>query len=160
MTDVVVLLDLEETLIDIWGDGNFLDVGLDRTKKFLDELILDGGIRPRLGLMSWAVYNTRDKEEFNRRFRPTIEERLGMKFAEEYILTAPDWALECGPDDENELYNEIPSKEEVLLRLANSRYFMNTQVFLIDDRVSHRCRIECPEWGSSVTFLNINKMED
>jgi len=158
MTDVVVLLDLEETLIDIWDEGNFLDVGLDRTKKFLDELVLDGGVRPRLGLMSWAVYNTLDKEEFNRRFRPTIEERLGMKFAEELILTEPNWALRCGRIDEDE--DAQPRKEEVLFWLANSRYFMNTQVFLIDDRVSHRCRIECPEWGSSVTFLNINKMED
>jgi len=154
MTDVVVLLDLEETLIDIWHEGNFLDVGLDRTKKFLDELVLDGGVRPRLGLMSWAIYNTRDKEAFDRRFRPTIEERLGVKFAEEHILTAPDWVLMCG------LVDEGARKEEVLFWLANSRHFMNTQVFLIDDRVPHRCRIECPEWGSSVTFLNINKMED
>lgn len=164
MTDVVVFVDLEETLVDVWHEGNFLEVGLRRTRKLLDDLMLDSGVKPQLGLMSWAVWDSKDLVDFNRRFRGVLESELRTKFAMEHTLSMDDWSHLVLTETKKRLSRQdmfdMFGKEEVLSRLVRSKHFLNTKVFLVDDRVSHNLHVECPEFASSVTFLNVNEMSD
>lgn len=115
---MIVLLDLEETLIEEWGPHPRLL--LDRISCIRDHL----GAHPNadLGLMSWAIWKEDDLEKFHARLRPSLEEALGRRFGIRWTLSLEGWARELTratgkilPMDE--LF-DIFGKEEVFLALA------------------------------------------
>lgn len=70
MSNQIVFLDLEETIIDSWANGILVNAG--RIKKWLDKNHL-GGIH----IWSFAIYDDKDQHEF---------ETSGMKTSIEHVL--------------------------------------------------------------------------
>lgn len=72
----IVWLDLEETLIDQWGQFNLLDDRIAKIKKFLKN------IQPeQLGIWSFAIWNEQDIIKFNTNgIREQLEQELEYKF--------------------------------------------------------------------------------
>lgn len=161
--ETIVFLDLEETVIDTWHEGNFLEVGLSRTRKFLNRLKKDG-FDVKIGLMSWAVWNEEDKLKFNKVFREVLEAELDHKFDDKMVWSMDDWAGQifkaCGKKISRQDIFDLFGKEEILFRLCRDHHWANTRLFLVDDRVSHGMSVVCHENNCHVFFLNINDMSD
>ena len=160
-----VFLDLEETLLDTWQDGNLLEVGLHRTRELLKR-VRSTDNRVRVGLMSWAVWDQKDKDDFNSRFRPFLEAELRTNFDDRLVWSMDNWAervFKFGKKklDRQDLFDMF-QKEEVLFKLARCAdpEFRNTAVFLVDDRVSHGLIVRVPEHECSVQLLNVNQLAD
>lgn len=165
MNAPLVFLDLEETLVDNWNDGNLLEVGLHRTREFLKELKEVGAPPAVVGLMSWAVWNSDDKVDFDKRFRPFLEAELRVKFDPQFFWSMDDWCTELLKHAKKKLDRadlfDMFGKEEVLMRLARCHpAFRDREVFLVDDRVNHELVCHVPQTGCLVTLLNVNEMRD
>lgn len=66
-----VFLDLEETIIDSWQSGLLVNVQV--LREFLEKNNVT-----EIGIFSFAVYNDRDLEIFNRDHKPFIEKALNV----------------------------------------------------------------------------------
>lgn len=160
----IVLLDLEGTLIDEWAFRNFLQHNMQKIK---DSGIFDSeGQTVRLGIMSWAVCDTSDAKIFKEDLLPTIEEFFGLKLDPKLPLTMDEYAddifagrkLKLSREDLYDMFR----KEEVLLTLARTYAdFKDSEVWLIDDALSHGLTIHVPERNCTVALLDIDrKLED
>ena len=139
--DVIVFLDLEETLIDNWWVGrNLLLDKIEKVKRYIDHQAFGLKRNVKVGLMSWAVHDKKDRQIFVEELQPHIEKLLGMDFDNSYILTMDDWSLLVfqltGLRTSREDLFEICKKEEILFMLIRkSTFFKNMSVMLIDDAV-------------------------
>lgn len=161
----LVFLDLEETLIDNWEEMNLNLRGLRRTKAFLNELMMDSGMRPTVGLMSWAVWDARDLSVFETKLRPFLEAELGFKFDNAFLWSMDEWCKQLFVSSRKKLERsdlfDIFGKEETLFRMSRfHQLFANREVFLVDDTVSHWLQVEVPKNGCIVTLLNVLEMDD
>lgn len=168
----MVFLDLEETVIDNWQDGNLLLANIDCIEEFINgrDKTFGGVVAPgaplvnmRLGLMSWAVWDAKDKAEFNSRFRPHLEHLLKRKFDDEIVWSMADWSRELckfsnkliSKDDMFDMFGKV----EVLFSLARKHSeFKGNRVFLIDDAVEHFLTQKSLDHQSVVEIRNINTM--
>lgn len=169
-----VFLDLEETIIDTWQDGNILGHGVDRICEFIngkDKWFQNNTIlapatpllNMKLGLMSWAVWDHKDKEAFNTRFRPHLEQLLDCKFDDRFVLSMDDWAQlifrHFNKKFSRQDLFDIFSKPEVLFALARTNPdFHKSTVFLIDDAYEHLMTFKSPRNKCHVEIRNINNM--
>jgi len=88
-----IFLDLEETVIDDWFSGIFLNHKIDIIKskiekfsiEFQKEIAQDKNIN--LILFSAAVCNQEDLEKFNKDFKGELENKLGFNFKSEFIFS-------------------------------------------------------------------------
>lgn len=154
---MIVFLDLEETLIDNWENGWLLPTNIATIKKAI------GPANPKLGLMSWAVWDDKDKAKFNSDLRPELEEALGMAFDDEFVWSMDDWAKQLlefrGKKISREDLFDIFGKEEVLFMVARCHPKMRHQnVILIDDVVEHNLALVAKANNCLVTILNIDCM--
>lgn len=160
-----VFLDLEETLIDNWYDFNLLPDLCAKVDRYIHgkAFYSDPTTLPRLhvGLMSWAVYDDRDKQMFMN-VKHHIEEKIGYKFDDNFVWSMDDWAklvyMHRGLKLDRADMFELFSKREVLMALANHEVFFNSFVTLIDDRVEHQFLIQSRANRCSITLNNIKDM--
>lgn len=156
----IVFLDLEQTVIGTWNQAEHLEVGIEGCRLFIQMIEnLEGHVQ--VGLMSWACWNASDKEHFNTRMRPQLEEALGYKFTDRFIWSMDDWCQEVfkhhrlfpSREDLFDLYK----KEDVLCALVRSGHpqFLQKQVYLVDDTVQHMMSLHSPANRSRATFVNI-----
>lgn len=151
-----VFLDLEETLVDDWNSGLFMPRHMDCVKEFLAN-------RPgaRVGLMSWAVWDERDKERFRKEFQPDLERNLNCTF--ELVWSMDDWAEELFKHSKKRLSRDdlfdMFGKHEVLFMLCRTHpLFRGEDVFLVDDAVEHNLSVKSVANLSLLTFLNVNAL--
>jgi CRP-like cAMP-binding protein len=90
MSDLSLLLDLEGTVIESWGRRRWLQKHLDAIRDFADQHCRDRTIS--CGLMSWAVMDDSDIQEFNRHLRRSLEESLDMQFRDEMVRSMEGWS--------------------------------------------------------------------
>lgn len=132
---MIVFLDLEETLIDNWENGWLL---LRKIKAIRD---LCAPFDAKVGLMSWAVWDEKDKAKFNSELRPELEKALGMKFSDEFVWSMDDWAKQLlvfhgKKDFLVRICLTFFGKEEVLFMLSRCHpAFKGHTVILFDDTV-------------------------
>ena len=149
----IVLLDLEETVIDSWEKRNALPENLDKIRRFLKS-------NDRLGLMSWAVWDTKDKNDFQQNLQLGIEQALEHSFEKELIFSMHDFSdvilkkkrKWVSRDDMFDLFG----KEECLLQMLRLEQFNDWDIYLIDDCVDHNLTFSRNH--QCIRFLNINKM--
>ena len=67
-----VFIDLEQTIIDSWSSGELINVS--PIRRFLQARNIQD-----VSIFSFAIYNEKDKQDFDTRLRPSIEEALGVK---------------------------------------------------------------------------------
>lgn len=171
-----VFLDLEDTVIKEWSSNpTFLIENLRKIDVFLNgrdiHFKASNYTSPatpmqnlKLGLMSWAVWNSDDKEMFNQELRPVLELNLKRKFDEDLIWSMDDWAnelLKCsGKKLSREDLFDIFGKPEMLTNLARKHErFRNSTIFLIDDAYEHQMTFRSPANRCHVEFQNIYKMD-
>ena len=85
---MLILLDLEETVIEDWSNMTLMPRECMAIRSFLRTCHPGATI----GLMSWAVWNDRDKALFNKHLRDELEAVLEVKFSDEWLLSMDDWA--------------------------------------------------------------------
>lgn len=154
---MLVFLDLEETVIDNWENGWLLPAKIAIIKEMLSE------VTPTIGLMSWAVWDDKDKEKFNETLRPELENALGFKFDDRFLWSMNDWADQLfkfhGKVFSRQDLFDCFGKHEVLFMVSRCHpEFKGKRVALFDDTVEH-----CLNWNSqnnqcSVVMQNINEL--
>jgi hypothetical protein len=161
----ITLLDLEGTVIKSWEDPTWISVGENVRKYVTGEWLGPPGEGlARLGLMSWAVYNDRDKAIFNKSIRPWLEERINKKFDDDLILSMDDWAdrvfeaTNCKVSREDMF--DVCKKEDVLFKLRKHPMFHHTCTFLLDDAVDKHLYIECLDNKSKFLIRNVVSLFD
>lgn len=153
---MLVFLDLEETLLDEWNSGLFLPRKLDCVRDFLKD-----NPGSTVGLMSWAVWDDRDKARFEKEFRADLERNLECTF--ELVWSMDDWANEVFAHFNKKLSRQdlfdMFSKPEVLFALGRTHpLFHNQTVVLVDDAVEHKLTMTSPKNNCTVTLLNVDDM--
>lgn len=153
----ILLLDLEGTLIDDWSTRRLLIQNMRKIKE-------SGIITPntRVGLMSWAIWDSRDKQTAQNTLIGLIQQVLEVVIDPMLPMSMSDYAadiLKCRKllTSKEDMYDMF-KKEEVLLSLArfDSR-FVDVEVILIDDRVEHNMSIQIPSRNTVVRIIDIEK---
>ena len=153
----LVLLDLEETVMDNWFNGLFLPTRVEKMKEHEAFQSLT-----ELGLMSWAVHDMSDKDEFNRRFKDDLEHMLEHEF--KFVFDMRQWALEVmrcsGLHVEVKEMFDTFKKQDVLFTLARNpnSFLSNKNVTLFDDMVEHNLVVDVPSNNCRVTLVNVKEL--
>lgn len=153
----ILFLDLEETLIDDWSTGVLLTKNITAIQDFIHSFPCN----PVIGLMSWAVWDERDKLTFNKKFRPVIEDALGWKFDDRFLWSMDDWCNQLfkasGKDISRDDLFDIFGKEEVLFMMSRRhKNFKGASVALIDDAVEHNLKWHSKTNDCSVIIKRID----
>lgn len=156
---MLVFLDLEETLVDDWNSQLLLTANVRVVRSFLSTLPPS----TKVGLMSWAVWDERDKALFNKDLRPFLEAELNVQFSDEFVWSMDDWAQEVFNSTGMKLSREdlfdVFGKHEVLFKLSrHSSKFEGERVFLVDDVAEHKLEWSVPHNKCSATMLNVKEM--
>lgn len=158
-TQNLVFLDLEETLIDSWDEGNTLLFNVEKVKSLLTNV---GASTVTLGLMSWAVWDSKDKFTFNEKFRKPLEDALGFQFDTNFVWSMEDWQHEASKATGKFLTKEdlfdVCGKQELLFLMRNCKKFTNKHVHLVDDKVDHRLSFHSATNNCVVQFHDVTKM--
>lgn len=128
----LLLLDLEQTIIPVWEDFYPLPQNCDKIKQFNETFQAD-----EVGLFSWAVWNQRDKDVWNR-VKEDFEQTLEVTFdhcwsIEDYIELVKQHQGPVGMDKFD--FFDFYDKEMCLFVLMNRGWFDGYHVVLFDDVV-------------------------
>lgn len=163
-TQWTIFLDLEETLIESWSDHTLLVNKIVKINRFVNKTLVETKQPlsvPRFGLMSWAVYNDKDKRQFQEELQPWLEEQMQITFSNELILSIDDWISlvmnNCGILLSREDIFDLSDKETILFWLRNAKKgFPTGHIILIDDVVKHNNVIISD--SRKITILNVDKL--
>lgn len=159
---MLTFLDLEETVVDNWENGFLLLPKVDKLRELLASMSEQHGT-VRLGLMSWAVWDERDKAKFVNDLQDFLETNLNCKFDPDLLWSMDDWCkevLKCtGRKVERSDLFELFGKEEVLFTLAKKHpLFKNETVLFVDDTATHNMSVLVPGQNCVLKCLNVNAM--
>lgn len=138
--NTLILFDLEQTLIDDWSSRELWDQRNPAIKKWLASM---GPFAA--GLLSFAVWDAQDLNEFNRCLRAPIEQAFGFEFNEQFLFIKNDllararvWERKPFLDssDFDDFFNKRKIVEDLWL---NEFQQPHTQVVLLDDTVPNIC---------------------
>jgi hypothetical protein len=152
---MLVFLDLEETVLDNWDDANML---MGNVRWLQKRLAL---VNCTLGLMSWAVWDEKDKTKFNSEMRPMLEEALGMPFDNRFVWSMDEWAEQVfkhhGKKVSRQDLFDLMGKQEVLFVLSRCHPdFKDNNLLLVDDAVEHDLSCLSVKNNCTVTMKNVN----
>ena len=159
---MLIFLDLEETLIDEWANGFLLLPKVDLVKALIAQMRMQTET-VRVGLMSWAVWDEKDKVKFNNDLRDFLETNLKCTFDSELTWSMDEWCKEvwkCTNKkvDRTDIF-ELLDKEAILCLFAKKHpLFKNETVLFIDDTATHNMSVLVPERNCVLKCLNINAM--
>lgn len=151
---MLVLADLEETLIQEWSNPLLIPGRISIIRDHLQQ-----HPTAQLGLMSWAVWDSRDLDIFNRTLRPILEQELGHNFDERWTLSMDEWGQEMFTHarkrlDRDEMF-DLFGKEDVFLILARRHpEWLGRQIFLFDDAVPN-AKFSILDKGTHAHMVNI-----
>lgn len=157
---VLVLLDLEETVIDDWEQRNLLLGNIAKINDLLRWMSIDSDLT--IGLMSWAVWDDKDKSNVLEKLLPVLNEVLAEPMSPKFVLSMQDWGdlvlshckLKLTRDDMFDMFR----KEEVLFSLRTSSFLNQfNAVFLIDDAVTHQTTFGV-DGKTQFGILNVKEM--
>lgn len=154
---MIIFLDLEETLIDNWENGWLLPGKIKTIRG------LRAPFDAKVGLMSWAVWDEKDKAKFNSELRPELEKALGMKFSDEFVWSMDDWAKQLfefrGKKISREDLFDIFGKHEILFMVSRCHpAFKGHKVILFDDVVEDNLSWHSKMNDCEVLIYNIDEI--
>lgn len=128
----LILLDLEATIIPVWDDFYPIPGNCAKIKEFNQDFKAD-----EVGLFSWAVWNQRDKDVWNR-VKEDFEIEMDLKFdhcwsIEDYIEMVRTNKGPVGMDKFD--FFDFYDKEMCLFVLMNCGWLSGYDVVLFDDVV-------------------------
>jgi hypothetical protein len=128
---VEVWLDLEETIIDNWHDGQFKYCNIIKIKSFLANLPKQP---EHLNIWSHAIYDEADKQHFDKYMRESLERELGYLIKE---FPSVKEQMQIAKEFENFKYDDM---HEFMQFNGKNLSFMkmgflkkDTTLYLIDD---------------------------
>jgi hypothetical protein len=152
MMKKILLLDLEETVIPEFG--NFYVP--DQWGRCIREFIKEGKFS-EVRIYSWAIYNNKDKAEFET-VSLSIGLELGTPFSHIYTIEEiiRDVRKYCGISliDINDFF-EFYTKERALFDLTLHGWLPNTHIVLLDDAVKE---VVIESNKSKVEIVNFKKL--
>lgn len=151
---MLVLVDLEETLIKSWQEPHLLPGRATMVKDFL---IAHPGAQ--MGLMSWAVYHDRDMQVFCEDMQPMLETFLEHTFSRRWTLPLDRWGQELfgctGKRLPREELFDVFGKVDVLLALARHHpEWVGQEVVLFDDAFGD-LTLEVPGRRTRCSIINV-----
>lgn len=159
---MLVFLDLEETLVDNWDNMFLLLPKVDLVRDLLAQKRTQHET-VRVGLMSWAVWDDKDKAKFNKDLRDFLEKNLNCTFDSDLVWSMDDWCkevLKCtGKKVDRADVFDLFNKEVILGELCRKHpLFVNETVLFVDDTATHNMSVLVPHRNCVLKCLNINDM--
>ena len=153
---MLVLVDLEETLIESWSEPFFLPVRIGIVRDFLQE-----HPEAELGLMSWAVYHDADLETFRQSLQADLERLLERPFSPRWMLHLDQWGTELFKSTHKRLPREelfdVFGKADVLLALARHHpEWAGREIVLFDDAFDDMT-LDIPGRGTQARIVNVKR---
>lgn len=159
---MLIFLDLEETLIDNWDNGFLLLPKVDLVRDLIAQMRTQN-TSVRVGLMSWAVWDAKDKAKFNNDLREFLETNLNCTFDDNLVWSMDDWCKEVWCVTSKKLDRadvfELFDKEAILCLFAKKHAdWENETVLFVDDTATHNMSVLVPARNCVLKCLNINDM--
>lgn len=151
---MLVLVDLEQTLIESWNEPFFLPARVELVRDFLRD-----NPQAELGLMSWAVYHDQDMDVFRRTLQADLERLLERPFSERWLLHLDQWGTELFTCTHKRLPREelfdVFGKADVFLALARHHpEWVGQEVVLFDDAFDDMT-LDIPTRGTQARIVNV-----
>lgn len=152
---MLVLLDLEDTLIHTWEQPDLLPHLVARVQGVLAQYP-DASV----GLMSWAVYHAKDLATFRTQLQAPLEAVLGRSFDPTWTLSMDDWAraiFACSGKllSREDLFDLFSKLETFLFLARHLPAWKDETVILLDDAVPETFLLQIPERGTRALAVNI-----
>lgn len=134
--DTIVLFDLEETLIESWENPRLLHEENPSIQKWLSTL---GAFQS--GLLSFAVWDEKDLNTFNKTLREPLEKTFGIEFSDPLMFIKTDLLIknrvwENKPFLDMNDFDDFFKKDTTMFALWKNEFQRpNTRVILLDDKV-------------------------
>ena len=167
-----IFLDLEETLIESWSDRTLLVNNVAAIDRHIKDKLKESRqligrrftnsplMMPRFGLMSWAVWDDKDKTEFQQEIQPWLEEQMRITFSQELIVSMDEWTTLVRRNTVLKLTRQDLfdfGKESLMFWLRNATNdFPEGEITLIDDAVEHNNIIQTN--SRKITILNVDEL--
>lgn len=151
---MIVLTDLEETLIQSWQDPVALPDRAAVVRRFLADWP-----EARLGLMSWAVHDDADLSTFTRDLQPAVEHLLGRPFDARWRLSLDQWGAELFGCTRKRLPREelfdVFGKADLFLALARHHPEWQDETILLFDDAFDDLMLEVPGRRTQARIVNV-----
>ena len=148
MTETALILDLEGTVIESWGQPGWLDEHIEAIGNLARAHSAKGPVR--LGLMSWAVRDNSELSDFRSRLAGPLEQSLGFRFDLKLTRSMNEWAelvhRHSWPLFASATVFQVFDKPSILFWLRGAaRSLLAARVILVDNDVPHGDTIRCEE---------------
>ena len=159
MCESAVILDLEGTVIESWGRRLWLDENI----RAIARLVAASEQRDclMLGLMSWAVMDESDLDEFRSALQEPLESRLGARFAPGLTRSMNGWAgligQLTGPGPTPAMMHPLFDKPSILFWLRGlPATELPSELILVDDDIPHGDTIISPD--RTIQLINVHSL--
>lgn len=153
----ILFLDLEETVIEEWGNPFLINIPW--LRKFIrKEEFTD------FGIFSFAISNERDSRHFHTRLKDGIQDSLGIEFNKDLVTTTQDMKsiiakrrriLPSKFSDQD--FSDFFLKDTAFLEFAST--FENTKLTLVDDTITDGEFVDTFR-SNRVVFVDINTLNN
>jgi hypothetical protein len=161
MCESAVILDLEGTVIESWGRRVWLDKNIRAIGRLVAASEQRGSLM--LGLMSWAVMDESDLDEFRFALQKPLENRLGARFAPGLTRSMNGWARLIGqstrtsPGPTPAMVYQLFDKPSMLFWLRGlPTTQLPSEIILVDDDIPHGDTIISPE--RTIQLINVHNL--
>lgn len=149
----ICFFDLEETLINEWGE--FFIVNEKKVSKFIKTLPNN----TEFGLFSFAVYNQKDLDLFNKEHKDFIQNVFGFKFDDNLLFTVEDIISNIKKIKKTLKFDfkdffDFFDKESSFSLMSKLNEFKNCHLILVDDLVNN-IELFNKDLNVKVTFINV-----
>lgn len=159
----VLFLDLENTVIDDWYEGNFLLSRIEKIKEWIELESFCGNNFDCLGLFSWAVNDFNDLKTWEKQFKDMLESLFNLKFEQRLLYTVQDVKrllctnrrMKQSSVGDSEFFDVWSNKSLTFTEVCVTDIFRNTQVqhaTLVDDIAWHNTVIQ--HEGKTIKLIN------
>lgn len=157
METKVLLLDLEETVIDVWSDHGFCSFN---NTEPVRQFIKNGGFS-KVGVLSFAIWNDTDLETFDRHLRSELEELFEIRFTTSLIFSVDNLRKEFRKNglsfEDTSEFLQVCKKDFTFFKILQSDRFRNCDVTLLDDMVPDAILTFPDRVGRMVNVINLEK---
>jgi hypothetical protein len=161
MCESAVILDLEGTVIESWGRRVWLDKNIRAIGRLVAASEQRGSLM--LGLMSWAVMDESDLDEFRFALQKPLENRLGARFAPGLTRSMNGWAGLIGqstrtsPGPTPAMVYQLFDKPSMLFWLRGlPTTQLPSEIILVDDDIPHGDTIISP--ARTIQLINVHNL--
>lgn len=158
--DVVILLDLEGTVITHWSKRELINI--DKLKSLINHFTKKYNVT--FGIYSYAIWCVENLRILKSEIIPKLEESFEITFSDDYIFHIDDLINNFSRKHtgiDYKAYCFIVDKQMSIIDFQKDNLkFKNRDIILIDAFVTHEMTVMIPEENSikTILFLNPNKL--